>query len=172
MRLFDNLLAELRRESRVQDKLIELLTTEKDSIISVNRPELEKIRKKKESALEAAKSSEVKRNSIISEIADKFSEKKPLKLAEIVELCPEPRIKAALSDCGKHLKDRALTVQKLNTENGDLLKHAQGIVVTTLAILTAQPETDLPTYGQNARLTGNKEDTAFVRPGKRVIESA
>ena len=103
---------------------------------------------------------------------DSAKEKPQLKLSSLVELCKESSVKVDLSKVGEVLRGTVTSVKKMNDENAVLIKQSLGLIASTLSIIRSAPETDLPTYSVQGRLTKESNDPAFSRRSKSFRSSA
>lgn len=162
MDAFEQLLRHFKAEREHQERLFDLLTNERSAIVHLDRKLLPKLSEQKELLLKKARAIEAKRSQLIASIAKSAGKEGPLKLAEIITLCALSATRQALQREGSELKQKALQVQALFQENTNLIRQTQGIVATTLSILTSRPETDLPTYGQDGKLEGKANDATLM----------
>jgi flagellar biosynthesis/type III secretory pathway chaperone len=158
---FRKLLKVLEKELKCQEQLLELLSQERVAIVKLNQEQIERIREAKENILTEAIDIEQRRKQIFSALAETAKRTEPLKLADVIELCPPQEGRGQLRHVGETLKKVATSVFELNDQNGELIKQSLGLIASTVAIMRAAPEADLPTYTQKGSLTSTNEDPAF-----------
>jgi flagellar biosynthesis/type III secretory pathway chaperone len=174
-RTFEKLLSVLTKETRIQEKLLALLAEERTCIVHLRADELNAMQVKKEKFLDELGRHAEERSTIVSEISkdsqpDSTEPKKAKqpKLTDLVPLCEDKFLRKKLEDVLRELKTVAPATKKLNTENGDLLKHSLGLVSNTIAILSARPSVEDTTYRKNGRVAGAPD---AVAPGSAPISS-
>ncbi|GEM_PF-6128809 len=151
MDVFEKLANVLERELSEQERLLELLVQERAAIVKVQSDKINEINLKKEDLLVDAKQLEVTRSSLLVNIA--ANGKKP-KLSEVISQCESVKMREKLSRIGMELRSLASTVQQLNSQNSELVRHSLGIVSSALAIFESSAvESDLPSYGKSGELT-------------------
>lgn len=153
---FKSLLLLLQKETRQQEKLLELLTKERAAIVGLQREEIEALSKKKEDVLLGSREIEKERSELITSL---FPEKgkEGVKFDDILNLLEDGLLKRDLSKTGAELKRVVKAVQKLNTHNGQLIRQTMGLVASTISIIRSAPQTGLPTYGPSGKLAAEAE---------------
>ncbi|MCB0323362.1 MAG: flagellar protein FlgN [Bdellovibrionales bacterium] len=165
---YRKLLRLLQKELSYQDALLSLLVKERTAIVKLNQEEIDKLGAEKEKLLVQSIEVEQQRQTVLKGLQDEdLAEKK--KFTEIVATCSEPALRQELNMIGKSLKSTVESVKKLNDENGLLIKQCLGLIASTVSILSAQPESDLPTYGASGKLKSDQEDPAFSSRASRGI---
>ena len=158
---FRKLLKLLEKELDCQEKLLELLTKERVAIVKLNQEQLDALCSAKEAVISEAADLEQRRRAVFTSLAEQANREEPLKLSEVVEMCPPSEGRGLLKHVGDNLKKLATNVHELNQQNGMLIKQSLGLIASTVAIMRATPDADLPTYTQQGSLTTKSEDPAF-----------
>jgi len=167
---FRNLLRLLQEETACQSKLLKLLATERAALVTLNRPEIDKVSKEKEQLIQQAQDIASKRTSLIREASGTTDKRKVAKLSEALEKCAVESLKREIQKIAEDLKETAESVRIVSEHNGRLIKDSLGIVGTTLALMRRTPEDELPTYGLKGKLS-NEQLSSQSRPG-RIISQA
>ena len=162
---FRKLIRHLQQELSKQEKLLTVLAAEREAIIKLNQEEIEILRDKKEKIIDSARLIEGERKVTLERITENAEQDGPLKLAQIVELCPEKQVKRDLESVGAKLKEVAYEVSELNSHNGILIKQTLGIVASVASIFRSGLETDLPAYEKSGKLSGDQESPFATRSG-------
>ena len=162
---FRKLLYLLRKELAYQEKLLSILVKERVAITTLKREDVEKIRLEKEKVIEAARSVEEERSSLMHALSKKEEDegKKAITLGELLVSCAEPEMRKDLVLVREELRDTVQAVINMNDHNKNLLKQSLGIIASTLAIIRSAPGTDLPTYSPSGSLKSDNDDPAFAR---------
>jgi flagellar biosynthesis/type III secretory pathway chaperone len=158
MKQYRALLQTLLKETKIQEKILGLLAEERGRIVHLEREELEKLAEKKEALLNIASELRDSRREIFSELKTllRIEDPKP-KLTDIADQCDEEQLRNSLKEAGASLRDVASRVNALNSENGILLKQSLGLLSSTIAIMTAQPQVSNTNYSRNAKITADDE---------------
>ena len=169
---FRKLIKLLEKELNYQEKLLELLTRERVAIVKLNQDQLDEIQEVKQGILNEVVDIEQRRQEIFTKLAEQSQREEPLKFSEVVELCPPGEGRGPLQHVGQNLKKVAESVRELNAENGVLIKQSLGLIATTLAIMRAAPEADLPTYTPSGTLSEKAEEPGFVSQKRQLSKEA
>ncbi len=164
---FKRLVELLDEEIRSQERILELLSKERVSIVELNREQTEQLAEKKLHLVEQAANLEKKRTALLCELTG--AAKAP-KVSEVIAKCPAIPVKRELQAKSHELKITATRVRELNLNNAVLLRQALGIVSSTLSIIRSSPGSELPTYGESGSLKGTA-DPAFARKRSLVTEA-
>jgi len=159
---FRKLLKLLEKELSYQEKLLELLSKERVAIVKLNQDQLDELRVRKEEILSDVLDIEQRRTEIFAQLASSEAREEPLKFSEVLERCPPGEGRGPLKHAGDNLRKVAAQVQEMNQYNGELIKQSLGLIASTVAIMRAAPETDLPTYTQSGSLTSAHDDPGFT----------
>ncbi len=165
--LFRKLLDNLKVELKLQNKLLELLLSEKNKIVHLQIDDLDQLRVGKEDLYHKLTDTKVNRNeivvplveSLISQDGSKLEKSEPEKtnLKEVFNGAPS-EVKNAYHSISSELKKTLTAVQKLNTENSGLLRQSLGLVSSTISILTAKPQVPNNNYHRDGKVSSATEE--------------
>lgn len=167
---YNRLIIALKKELECQRRLLDVMSRERDALVSFDADAISKLAEEKKGILEYGKALQDKRLSALGPNLDE--EQKKIKLDDVINRCSSPQLKHELKNIHQELKNIVGEVKHLHDHNGQLFKTSLGFISSTLSIIRSRPETELPTYGVNAKLTAAVQDPAFAPRSKTIIREA
>jgi flagellar biosynthesis/type III secretory pathway chaperone len=173
---FEKLLANLVKEIRLQEKLLELLTEERNSMVTLKTERIHEIRKKKEVLLSEVHIHAGQRTEILSGLGFAIQPKKrsTFRLSDCINTCSDSSLKKQLEDVSSELAACAAAVKKLNLENGDIIRTSLGVVSNTISIINARPTIEDKNYNRDGKVHshGTKRTHSSAGPVSSFTKSA
>lgn len=158
------LLQNLQTELQLQTKLLELLTQERSEIVLLKTEELDKIRSKKEDLLLKISQNNETRDTLLIPLKAATPKGEKLKLSRVFETA-HVDIQSTYKHIRTDLRKVVEAVQKLNSENGSLLKQSLGLVSSTISILTAKPTAQNNNYSRDGKMQEQNQDMPISKLG-------
>ena len=169
---YNRLILILKKELECQRKLLDVMSRERDALVSFDADIVSEIAEEKKGILEYGKALQEKRLSALG--PNSAEEPRKVKLDDVISGCASPQLKHELKTIHQELKKIVDEVKHLHDHNGQLFKMSLGFISSTLSIISSKPEAELPTYGLNAKLTAGNgvQDPAFVSHSKAIVRVA
>ena len=167
---YNRLIIILQKELECQKKLLEVISRERAALVAFDAEMVQSLAEEKEGILEYGKSLQEKRELALG--INSPEERSNLKLEDIINQCSSPQLKNELKHLRQDLKQTTKAVKDLNEHNAQLFKQSLGLISSTLAIFRSKPDTELPTYGVNAKLNATTHDPAFGPRSKTIVREA
>ena len=153
------LIRNLSDELNLQQRLLEVLTREREALKRLKTAELQAIKEEKEYLLSKSVESEKKRQETFAGLLAVLKLGEPAKLSEIIDLCDEATQRSELEIVRAELKEIATNVAEENAINGQLARDASGVVATTLSIIRSSAVPASPAYSPSGKLIEEQPDT-------------
>jgi len=163
MHRFNSLLNVLNDELQGLKDLQKLLVVEKAAITAVKQDKVDELQKSKSILLSRIQEYATQREGLVRSILQIEDAKKPAKASDVLLKCTNSKLKKQLQGVINTLRTVSAEVNEQNTYNSKLISHALGILSSSLAIVRSTPGTELPTYGDQGKLTSNVADPAFQK---------
>ena len=169
---YNRLILTLKKELECQHRLFDVMSRERDALVSFDADAVSELAEEKKGILEYGKALQEKRISALG--SNSIEEPQKIKLDEVINSCSSPQLKHELKNIHQELKKVVNEVKHLHEHNGQLFKMSLGFISSTLSIISSKPEAELPTYGLNAKLTAGNgvQDPAFVSHSKAIVRVA
>ena len=167
---YGRLISALEKELDCQKRLLDVLLREREALAGFDRAKIDAVREEKEGIFALAKKLQGKRENILSEILGNEPEK--LTMEEVIACCSSQQAKKELTSLRKELKEIVTVVAQMHRHNSELIRSALGFLGSALSIIRSVPDTELPTYGYNAKLSTSVPDPAFGPRSKTIVRSA
>lgn len=149
MQEFKTFLSILETEVEAQRKLLDLLTRERAAVVRMNQKELDRLTAEKESLLSKLQQTEAERKSTALSLSGNA---RAQRLSDIAARCPARDIRSKLEKTGKLLKDLAMQVRSFGSHNQILLRQALGILSSTISVIRSASGTAVPTYEAGGKI--------------------
>jgi len=155
---FRRLLQLLKTELGKQQKLAELLESEREAVVKMDAAEIQEINNRKEKLLAEFNELEQSRNAALASAMSSRSGEPPVTFDALVNLCGDFDVKRDLRKVGRQIKELSKELKLKNDENAEILRHSASVVASTISIIrSATTPSSLPTYGSRGKLSGAPE---------------